>query len=561
MRHRRMWQLFGVALVALSLVAVGCQQEEVTVEGRQAPPPPRDLSGVTEVSETDGNLVATSYLPTFDEDTSQVRVELTMPQEAQVGQTFDYTIRATNIAGIPLRNVVVLHEFPENFEPIEVSRQGQMDEAGMARWELGAMGPGQTETIRVRGQATDTGQMQACTDVLYDLPQICLTTRVTRPELEITKTAPDRVIQCDPIPVTLTVRNTGTGTAQDVVVTDDLADGLVTEDDQTELTWRVGDLAPDQSEQREFMVRAERTGQFRNVARVESAGGVTAESVATQTTVVRPELQVTKSGPQRHYIGRPITYRLTVTNQGDGVARNTQLVDQVPNGANFLEASDGGSYAGGQVTWDLGTLQPGDSQEVSMSINPTDAGTLDNRAIARADCAEDKTAQLATAVRGIPAILVECIDLEDPVPVGTNTRYQIIVTNQGSAVSQGITLTAMLPEEMDYVSADGPTQAQPQNGQINFDRLEELPPGETATWTVTARGTEVGEVLFEIEVASDRIEVPVRETEATNIYDPEQTDAGGEPADAEQPEQGQQGAGEEAGQQMQEGAEEAGEEM
>ena len=52
-----------------------------------------------------------------------------------------------------------------------------------------------------------------------------------------------------------------------------------------------------------------------------------------------------------------------------------------------------------------------------------------NTAAAKGVCAE-AAASCETKVEGIPAILLEVIDLEDPIEVGAQTTYEIKVTNQ-----------------------------------------------------------------------------------------------------------------------------------
>uniref|UniRef100_A0A7C9JCS6 DUF11 domain-containing protein n=1 Tax=Muribaculaceae bacterium Z82 TaxID=2304548 RepID=A0A7C9JCS6_9BACT len=63
-----------------------------------------------------------------------------------------------------------------------------------------------------------------------------------------------------------------------------------------------------------------------------------------------------------------VTYRLTVTNTGEGLADDVVVADPVPEGLLYVEgsASDGGVYEDGTITWELGDLAAGASKSVTF---------------------------------------------------------------------------------------------------------------------------------------------------------------------------------------------------
>ena len=156
-------------------------------------------------------------------------------------------------------------------------------------------------------------------------------------------------------------------------------------------------------------------------------------------------------------------------------SRNTVLVDVVPDGAEFVEASDGGAFADGHVTWMLGDMAAGASKTVAITIQTSRTGILRNTATATAVCA-DGAAAATTEIQGIPAILLEVVDLDDPIEVGSNVTYEIIVTNQGSAPGTNIAVTCLLANTQAYVSAAGPTQASVEDQVVKFAPLASLAP-------------------------------------------------------------------------------------
>ena len=217
------------------------------------------------------------------------------------------------------------------------------------------------------------------------------------------------------------------------------------------------------------------------------------------------------------YLGRPAVYEITVANTGDAPARNTTLVDTVDSGAQFSRASDGGNLQGSQVVWNLGDLAPGASKKVTVTLVTRERRTIRNTATATAYCAE-ASASTSTEVKGIPAMLLEVIDVDDPDEVGTDETYVITVTNQGSADGTGIVIECTLPEQQEFVRAEAPTKHNVRGKTIRFDPLPELAPKASVVYRVIVKGVGTGDVRFGVKMTSDQLSSPVTETESTNIY-------------------------------------------
>ena len=121
-------------------------------------------------------------------------------------------------------------------------------------------------------------------------------------------------------------------------------------------------------------------------------------------------------------------------------------------------------------------------------------------------------------MKGVPAILIECVDDPDPIEVNGNVTYTITVTNQGTAMGTNIAVECTLPAELEYVSSDGPTKARAEGQTVSFTPLASLAPKAEAVYKVTAKGVGVGDVRFRVQMKSDQMESPVMETESTHIY-------------------------------------------
>ncbi len=457
------------------------------------------------------------YYPSGHAEHAALLVERMYPSEVVAGAPFEYMIKATNVSPTTVDNIVIDEVLPGGFTMTSSTPEGTRRDGGVVSFNLGALSPGQHKTITIKGTAGGAGTIEACARVYYTLP-VCQTINVVSPALAVTKTAPAEVLFCDTIPVKITVTNTGTGVAKNVVVKDELPAGLKTVDGKSVVEMAAGDLGSGQSKEFTLNLKADKTGSFKNSASAASANGLSAKSGETTTVVRQPVLAITKKGPAKLFAGRPVTFEITVSNKGDAAAANTVIDDPVPAGATFVSATDGGKLVGNSVQWAVGSLAAGASKTVSVTMNVPSIGTIKNVAMAKATCADQVSAEAGTEFAGIPAILLEVVDSPDPVEVGGNTTYTIVATNQGSLADTNIKIVCTLEDQMGYVSSAGATAATVNGKTITFAPLASLAPGAKATWTVVVKANADGSVRFGTTMTSDQLTRPVQETEATNFY-------------------------------------------
>ena len=446
-----------------------------------------------------------------------IRLEKKMPSTVTLNGRFDYTIKVTNLTDVMVTDVVVTERVAENFKYVSSNPSGEEEDEELI-WEMESLGAGKSREIKVTGMATSTDCLKHCAMVSYVVPT-CANVEVVAPALRLTKSAPAEVLLCDPIVLKLEVTNTGTGTTEGVKVVDTLPSGLETTDGRREIAFDAGSLASGQSRQFTATVKATRTGKYVNKATASSADGLKAESEEVTTVVRQPVLTISKSGPERLYFGRKVNYEITVSNKGDVPARELVVEDRLPAGAQSVVASDGGRVSGGTVVWNLGSLGAGRSRTLSVSMMPGQIGTLTNRASAKATCAAGVSASTSTSVAGIPAVLLEVIDIDDPVEIGGNTTYVITATNQGSSPDTNISIVCTLEDNEQYVSSSGATSGTLAGNTVTFAPLRSLAPKAKATWHVTVKALKAGDVRFTALMNTDQLTRPVQETEATHLYE------------------------------------------
>jgi uncharacterized repeat protein (TIGR01451 family) len=447
---------------------------------------------------------------------SAVRLETIYPTQVRVGQSFDYQIKATNISERALQNVVVHDSIPGTFKMSSADPQVGALSENEAQWHLGTMSPDESKLISVKLMASEEGSFTSCAEVTYDSP-VCVQIAVVQPQLRIAKTAPAQVLACERIPMEYVVTNTGSGAACGVTVSDDLPQGLIA-DGQEKIEFTIDALEAGKSRRFRAMVDPTQQGMFASKAVAHGEGVGMVESNVTTTNVLKPVLSINQSSRQQQYIGRDAGYEIRVTNEGDGIAKDAMVETSLPSGGMIENASEGGRVSGSQISWNLGTLRPDDSRTLSFNVTSAQPGSVSARSVATAYCAEDVAASASTLFAGIPAILLEVIDISDPVQVGDNETYVVSVTNQGSAVDTDIEITCELEQGMQYVSSTGPTEASVSGNVIKFRPLASIAPKAQAVWRVNVKATGTGDMRFATSLNSAMLQRAVVETESTHFY-------------------------------------------
>lgn len=472
------------------------------------------LSGLAQAQE---NVGLTMYFPTGVSSTSVIKLTKTAPSSVVLNKDFSYNLAVTNISKNTVSNVKVTETLSDGFSLSSASPEGQTLDGGKVLWNLGTIPAGGSKQITVTGKAARVGSIENCASVTYDMGA-CLAINVINPAIKLTKTAPDTALLCDTIPMTITVTNTGVGAAHNVIVTDAMPQGLTTLDGKTGIKYTIPVLEQGESKTFQLVAKAAKTGKYTNTASATADGGLSSEASAS-TMVQQPVLTITKTGPTKRFAGRPVEFTITAANTGDAVAKQTTIMDIVPVGSRFVKASDGGTLEGNNVVWNVGDLAPGAKKTVELTLVGTKLGDITNTANVTANCANSAVAKATTQIAGIPAILLEVVDEEDPIEVGSTVTYMIRVTNQGSLEGTNIKINVQLEDTAEFVKATGATKATANGRNISFAPLPRLDPKKQAVWKVVVKAIKAGDVRFGVNLTSDQINRPVRETEATNFYE------------------------------------------
>lgn len=469
---------------------------------------------------------AAAATPSSASTAATVAVEKIMPAEVLVGKPFEFIIKVSNQGATDLQEVILVDRTEGGARIEDASPKADQVNGPESTWRFDSLPARQSREVRVRAIATGETPITGCATATFR-PAACATTRVVRPELQLTKSMPGEALLCDPIPVTLVVRNTGSSALNGVRITDRLPDGLGTESGESTRTFDVGRLTPGQSREFTFNTKAARTGRFVNPATVTSDEGAQATAEAA-VNVLQPVLAIacqtpalrTLPGVQEgfaQFIGRPFEVCWEIRNTGNAPSANASLQVNVPSGVDVRSAGDGGSASGNRISWNLGTLAPGAARKVCATLVAANAGSYSFEASASGACAAPANTRCTVPIQGVNAILVELVDDPDPIQVGERTTYTIRITNQGGGLDLlDVAVQAVFPEGLDPDSASNAGQLHGKT--VTWAPVPALPLRQSITYTVRGVARAAGDQRVEVQVTTRARQTPITEFESTTVY-------------------------------------------
>jgi hypothetical protein len=185
------------------------------------------------------------------------------------------------------------------------------------------------------------------------------------------------------------------------------------------------------------------------------------------------------------------------------------VVDTLPAASAFLSAvaSQGTcTHAAGVVTCQLGQLPENGQATVTVTVVTTDSGQLVNSVTASANGPDtnsaDNTASATTAVNPAADMTLGVTADLNPVNVGDDLTYSIVVTNLGASSASSAKLTNTVPANTTFLTAVPSQGTCSVNGSQLVCSFGTVPSQGTVTVTVTVRPTAGGTIANSFKVGS-----------------------------------------------------------
>ena len=333
-----------------------------------------------------------------------------------VGDHVLFTVTVTNAGPNATTGVVVRDVLPTEVTYSSSTPSHGSYDAGSGNWTIGAMGDGDSATLKIVANASQVATVTndasvIATDVADPTPgndHASATVQVEaeptpEAELSLHKSVDDSsVFVGDTVTFTLRVTNNGRDEVTGVVVVDQLPDGLVFDSiasgsnatydpGNRRLVWDVGDLRFGGIETLTYTATATDPGQWENDATVTSAvpDPLPGNNDASATVAVAErwaDLGIFKHGPPTVSPGETIVYTVIVENRGPDDAPNVDVEDwvRIPSNWPLTVTTSTGTHTVTPVTrygeslqrvdWLVGDLAVGASATMTMAIDvPTTA--------------------------------------------------------------------------------------------------------------------------------------------------------------------------------------------
>jgi uncharacterized repeat protein (TIGR01451 family) len=340
-------------------------------------------------------------------------------------------------------------------------------------------------TSKQTALAADAGKLAAATPGERQLegPQ--------QPAIAIEKFSPAEIQVGKPAVFEMLVRNTGQVPAQNVVVSDHVPTGTQLVDVKPQpqqgtdgsLVWSLGTMQPGDEIAITLQVMPQTEGEIGSTAHVTFAATATSRSICT-----RPQLAIEHTAPPKVLIGESITVGITVSNPGTGPATGVIIEEDVPEGLSHI--------AGATLEYEVGTLRPGESKRLELSLKAEKAGLIQNviHVHGEGSLAGEHTVQIEVVA---PQLSVE-VDGPKRRFLERQATYTLSVANPGTAPARDVELAAFLPKGLKFIESDSQGQYDPAQHAV-FWSLEELPPSKAGAVKLTTMPIEPGEQRLRIE--------------------------------------------------------------
>ncbi|MDO5580438.1 MAG: hypothetical protein Q4G69_04845 [Planctomycetia bacterium] len=468
-----------------------------------------------------GNTVAGTGLPgTTDlegEQKANVILKKIVPEEVQVGQKSLFRILVKNIGEKRARNVVLREEIPaktffESADPV-VSPTPQ----GELIWKDFDLAPNEERTFAYTAVPQEEGELGSIASISFST-DVSGKTVCTRPNLQVDVKAPKSIVIGEELPLEILISNTGTGAANDLMLTEKVPAGL-THPGGSVLENKIERIAPGEAKKLTLTLKSTAPGTAANILLLSDGKGYSKE-VKTEIRVNAPELLLQITGSKQRYLDRESTYTLKITNPGSAAAKNVSLTATLPDNVQFIRTNNLGEYdkAAHTVRWELVELPeniaPG---EIELVVLPARIGS--GRLLLQGEGENGLSAEVSQeiSVDGLAALSYTVKSLSDPVEVGKEAEYEICISNKGTKNSTNINLQVLVPDEMKVSGSEGPTKYQIRNGALLFDNIGSLGAKQDVVYKLKAICSVPGDHRIKVQVSSDDFERLVKE-ESVRAY-------------------------------------------
>lgn len=452
----------------------------------------------------------------FTQESPRIETRWTRQSDINVGQPCDLMLTVKNSGDANASDVVVEVFFPRTVRLTAASPKPAAAQSSVV-WEFPSLDAGEEREIHITMIPSQRGELTANANVRFSTAATT-SLAVEEPMLKVAMKGPSQVMMGEPASHVVTVSNPGTGVAHNVTVEVTIPEGLQHPKGK-HLKMDLGSVNPGEQRRVRLSMTAV-AGGSQNVSVIATSGTELRQTANAKVSVLAPSLNLAVSGPALRYVGRDARYLLKLANDGQAVTNNVRAMYVVPKGFEYLYSNRGGKYeeTTRTVTWFVGSVSPKEVIDLSLKLKPVELGDFSHVARAISEHGAVAEANVATRIEGTASLVLEVLDLDDPVEIGRETAYEVRVRNEGSKQAQNVGLSFELPNGVKLINVKGPTKHIAESGLVVFKALPALEPGKTAIFQIHIQGSDEGNHRVRARLTSDSIQEPLTVEELTRFY-------------------------------------------
>ncbi len=453
--------------------------------------------------------------------TPSVTVEKRGAVRIRAGEAETYQFVVRNLGPVPAQLVRIEEELPASVRILSAEPMPAPDGSRLV-WTLPMLNVNQEQVLRVvlkagadaelghRVNVSVSASNQSATALRPSVPAGTLPVRLTGPsQVSVGKTANFEI---------RVVNQTGQP-LNSLVLHAVLPEGLSTPDGR-EIEGTVdGAFMPGEVKTLKMPAAAVKPGRYTVHIKVSTKTGMMATDSIT-IDIVADGVLLQQAPATKMLLGRNGDLRIDLTNHSGKPLRNVTITDRLPEGVEFIAASERGLYQANSRTvhWLIDQLPVGKSHTFFVRVNGHKAGQHNNVVAAKADGVTELQAPGVILMEGVADLTMRVVSRDNHLELGRETVYEVQVQNPGSLTASQVRLQVQFTPGLTPRSAEASARHTIDRQNVLFEPLDTLGPQGQAIFRVTALSQSVGDQRVRFTVVSDQVRTPIQREISTIVY-------------------------------------------
>ncbi len=454
----------------------------------------------------------------------KVKLFVSGPSSLQVGKAIPYEVLVRNEGADLLGGVIVSMNIPASVKsslPVATAGEFESDKDAAGNesllWHVADLGPSQSRVFRVSLEATKAEHFGM--DVEWTvLPQTGrVEVDVQQPQLTLLLEGPSEVMWGKPEVYRMRVRNPGNAEVKDVEV-------RLTAEAYGSNQTKLGNIPAGSERIVEVELTFQHSGSIKIAGEAQSLVDTLDSSSSIDVVVKQVNLTAEWTGPAEQYQGSVAAYSMKLSNASSIAAESITCTTTIPAGLRMVSMPEGASLAGNEIRWSVSSLEANASLMFDFTFQAIESGATKLLSNIQCQGGGKAAAEALVQIESVSDLKLSVTDPVAPAPVGQDVAYDLTIVNRGSKAAKAVKLIAQFSNGIEPTRAEGGA-ARVLPGQVVFEPIMSIEPGQEVTLRVYAQAAEPGMHRFRAELECEESETQLVEEETTRYLATSRTDS------------------------------------